>query len=484
VVARLLASGQLDPSFDGDGIAAFPTHESYWPEVLALAPDGKIVVAGHMMAPGCCQSFVARLNADGSPDSTFGVAAEVRGPIANTPGITGIVMQGTMIVVAAEERRGAEYDSPNDIVLTRYLDNGQVDNRFGASGRTVVRLAHGNYVGALRKAPNDGLWLVGQAASPDFDHQLFAARFTADGARDRSWRGTGATVLPMAHPMGYIKAGVVQPDGNLLAGIYNGGSGIKLARILAGSGADLDSDLDGAPNAVEGAGGRDPGTKDNDVFGDPKLFAMQQYRDFLGREGDAAGIGYHAARLQDGSATRADIVDNFLNAPEFLGGMPQVTRLFLAFFGRVPDYDGLAFFAWLYRAGTPLEKIADEYFSSSLEFAARTRGMDNETFVDFVYTSVLGRPADPGGRQYYVEQLDRGSLTWGRMMLAFAESNEFQQKAANEVYVSSLYAGMLRRAPEQAGFDYYVDRLDGGNPRAALVADFLASPEYRARFLP
>ena len=51
-----------------------------------------------------------------------------------------------------------------------------------------------------------------------------------------------------------------------------------------------DCDGDGIPNGVEVAEGRNPLVKDNDVFANARLFAMQQYRDFLGREGDAAGI--------------------------------------------------------------------------------------------------------------------------------------------------------------------------------------------------
>ena len=55
-----------------------------------------------------------------------------------------------------------------------------------------------------------------------------------------------------------------------------------------------DSDADGIPDAVEVAEGTDPFARDNDVFSptlaSARLFAMQQYRDFVNREADPFGL--------------------------------------------------------------------------------------------------------------------------------------------------------------------------------------------------
>jgi hypothetical protein len=42
----------------------------------------------------------------------------------------------------------------------------------------------------------------------------------------------------------------------------------------------------------------------------------------------------------------------------------------------------------------------------------------------------------------------------------------------------------LGRAPDQAGFEFWVGYLNAGYPGLALIDAFLAAPEYRARFLP
>jgi len=69
-------------------------------------------------------------------------------------------------------------------------------------------------------------------------------------------------------------------------------------------------------------------------------------------------------------------------------------------------------------------------------------------------------------------------------MLGFSESPEYRALIANEVYVTMMYVGMLRRAPEPAGFTFWVNYLDSGNSGLALINGFIASQEYRNRFLP
>ena len=69
-VLKLTAGGERDTSFN-------PTINNQWQnlyiEDVAIQPDGKIIVAGSYRTgePGGGRSFVGRLNADGSTDSTF-----------------------------------------------------------------------------------------------------------------------------------------------------------------------------------------------------------------------------------------------------------------------------------------------------------------------------------------------------------------------------------------------------------------------------
>jgi hypothetical protein len=47
-----------------------------------------------------------------------------------------------------------------------------------------------------------------------------------------------------------------------------------------------------------------------------------------------------------------------------------------------------------------------------------------------------------------------------------------------------IYVGMLRRSPDQGGFDFWVGYLGSGNSGQTLINGFINAPEYHARFLP
>jgi uncharacterized delta-60 repeat protein len=68
VLARLLSTGALDPSFDGDGRAALPVVD-YGPVALAAQPDGKLVVSADNFRVR--ETLIARVNTDGTLDAGF-----------------------------------------------------------------------------------------------------------------------------------------------------------------------------------------------------------------------------------------------------------------------------------------------------------------------------------------------------------------------------------------------------------------------------
>jgi hypothetical protein len=245
-----------------------------------------------------------------------------------------------------------------------------------------------------------------------------------------------------------------------------------------------DCDGDGIPNAVELLQGTNPLVKDNDVFGNARLFAMQQYRDFLSREGDPAGITGWTNLITGGTYSRLQVIDAFLSSTEFSGFVAPVVRLYFATFLRVPDYDGLTFNAGLVRNGTvTLTQLAD-FFTASPEFAATYGSLNNTQFVTLLYNNVLGRAPDPAGLSGWVGLLNSG-YTRGQVLLGFSDSVEYQASMANEVFVTMMYAGMLRRTPEPTGFSGWVGFLDAGTyTRAQVINGFFLSTEYHNRFLP
>jgi len=143
----------------------------------------------------------------------------------------------------------------------------------------------------------------------------------------------------------------------------------------------------------------------------------------------------------------------------------------------------MTFNAGLVRNGTvTLAQLAD-FFTASPEFAATYGSLDDTAFVTLLYNNVLHRAPEPAGLAGWVSLL-ASTYTRGQVLLGFSDSAEYQAAMANEVLVTMMYAGMLRRTPEPSGFNGWVAFLDGGMARTQVIDGFFLSTEYRARFLP
>jgi uncharacterized delta-60 repeat protein len=261
------------------------------------------------------------------------------------------------------------------------------------------------------------------------------------------------------------------------------------AILLSGNGVDLsnplgDADNDGIPNGVEAVVNTNPLAKDNDVFGDARLFVMQQYRDFLNREGDTAGIEGWINLINNATYNRLQVIDAFLSSQEFAGFVAPVVRLYFATFLRVPDYAGLTFNAGLVRSGAVTVVQLADFFTASPEFQATYGALNDTQFVTLLYNNVLHRAPDVAGLNGWVN-LIQGGYTRGQVLVGFSDSPEYQASSANQVFVTMMYAGMLRRTPEPVGFNGWVGFLDSAAlTRTQVINGFFLSVEYHGRFLP
>lgn len=104
-------------------------------------------------------------------------------------------------------------------------------------------------------------------------------------------------------------------------------------------------------------------------------------------------------------------------------GTPAVRRLYRAFFQRESDTGGLTYWVERMADGEKLTGVAD-YFATSAEFQSTYGQLSDRDFVTTVYANVMGRRPDQGGYDYWVGQM-RSGLTRGELMVAFSESREF-----------------------------------------------------------
>jgi len=214
------------------------------------------------------------------------------------------------------------------------------------------------------------------------------------------------------------------------------------------------------------------------AFPNPEEFVTQQYQDFLARNPDPGGLAFWSRQLRAG-VNPGSLVETMISTPEFGDTVAPVVRLYRAHFRRSPDFGGLQFWAGRFRNGMPLNGISSE-FARSDEFARTYGSLTNAEFVDLVYQNVLGRRADASGRAYWIDRLN-GGFDRGAMMVEFSESPENVQATNGLVRATMLYLGMLRRAPDPEGLTFWAGYIDSGQPYGNAVAGFLASDEYTRR---
>jgi uncharacterized delta-60 repeat protein len=159
VVARLRATGTLDPDFDGDGRVTLPGGGSA--SAVLVAPGGKIVVAGN--ASGSATMTVTRLNPSGSPDTTFdgdGTATIDFGSLADVA--AGAVLQPDGKIVVAGYTQSAE-----DVAVARLNANGSPDTTFGAAGKATVDFGVATFGNAVALQSNGRIVVAGQRTGGD-----------------------------------------------------------------------------------------------------------------------------------------------------------------------------------------------------------------------------------------------------------------------------------------------------------------------------
>src|SRR5205085_2711973 len=252
--------------------------------------------------------------------------------------------------------------------------------------------------------------------------------------------------------------------------------------------------------------------KDNDQAGQPNtifsspFFVRQQYLDFLSREPDTAGFNAWLGVLNGCSdvnnnpaCDRILVSQSFFGSPEFQLKGFYVFRFYKLAFNRLPEYPEIVSDMSFVAGATPEEVFARKAqlavnFTARQEFQSAYGSMTNAQYV----SALLGRyqltsittpdPQQPDGTAKVtlssadlVNRLGAGSLSRAQVLRAVADSDQVAQAEFNNAFVAMQYYGYLRRKPEAAGYQAWLQVLQGGDIRT-MVNGFMNSQEYRLRF--
>jgi uncharacterized delta-60 repeat protein len=301
----------LDPAFGTGGKVR--TNVGGTDVVNALAVQGTKIVAAGVTGTDRDNFAVARYNANGTLDTTFGTGGVVvtdfgPGDVANA-----VLIQGTKIVVAGSTQTGGPDE---DFALARYNTNGTLDTTFGTGGKVIT--AFDDFAGANALTMVGGkLIAVGTMAG-----QFAVAAYTSSGALDTPFSGDGKATFGFGGPYDEARAVLPMTDHFVVGGYATGFQDADFATV--------EFDLTGTPV---------PGSMVTNDFGADDVIESLTLQ---GGKVVAAGYSARAQTQQDFAVARYN-ADRSLDKTFGTGGLVRTDFAMAAdhAYAVVPDRTGL-----------------------------------------------------------------------------------------------------------------------------------------------
>lgn len=213
------AAGDLDPTFGHGGIAVVDLGGYDDGEAVALQPDGKVLVGGTASVPGASAFGVARLNPDGSVDTSFGNGGKVFANLfGRSVNFADLVLQPDGKILVGGWVAGAGGGSDYDFWLVRLNANGTFDPGFGSGGLVTTDLfSHSaDQLTALAVQADGRILAAGGVRRTGEDEHFVVVRYLTDGRLDPDFGVDGKAVTSVVGDSLFFGI-ALQPDGKIVA---------------------------------------------------------------------------------------------------------------------------------------------------------------------------------------------------------------------------------------------------------------------------
>lgn len=253
------APADLDPTFGGTGVVRQRFAPGDWGSAtrVAVRADGKIVVAGVAYGPtgGDQDQMVSRFNPDGTLDTSFGNGGFVTTDYSafgdDIVRDLALLPDGGIVTVGA-----ADWDDDDDSTVTKYLENGTLDDTFSGDGmlRFDADLSGADIDSADRVAvAADGKIFVAGTALRGSDDDVYVRKLNTDGNPDPTFNSGNVIFWHFGNLVATsddVAAGLIlRPGGGvLIAARFDSGASTTNAALAA-------ADSEGAPDTTFGPAG-------------------------------------------------------------------------------------------------------------------------------------------------------------------------------------------------------------------------------------
>ncbi len=287
VVVRLNPDGTVDKTFGKNGWAETFISGGTKTDIadaIAIAPDGRIVLAGFSIinSSQADKFAVARFNADGSIDSTFGNFGSISFNIPTGDSLSdyarsvAVQSDGRIILAGSSKeyvytKYGLNSGTTTSMVVVRLNPDGTFDGTFGIGGETRIHYGNDSLYSDARSVlllSNGKILVAGNTKQPiDLDNWSYfnVTKLDSDGTIDTTFGTNGTSVVLMSSDSSKIincHAAALQQDGKI---------------VLAGTEDDLQFVLtrinaDGSPDTTFG----------NSAIEEVQVIPQYSFADFIG----------------------------------------------------------------------------------------------------------------------------------------------------------------------------------------------------------
>lgn len=229
------ANGDLDTTFGSPNgwvqTLGFSSDDGYdeYAEAVTVQPDGKIVVAGRYWIGTDWDSFVLRLNANGTLDTSFGTGGKVTFSVSagencyDYPQAVAVQPDGKIVVAGSAFMDATRH---YDVFAARINPNGTFDTSFGSTGLIVFATTNLDAAEAIALQPDGKILLAGSYQPSEW--YVLVMRLNTNGSLDTTFDSDGKLIFGFGgvppcstcRSLGYALA--LQTDGKIIVGGRDG----------------------------------------------------------------------------------------------------------------------------------------------------------------------------------------------------------------------------------------------------------------------